>query len=523
MSDKNAVNLQEKLSKKLIILPTTAIHDGRNVSDFAADLGRDLKGLNVFVKDRVVVEARGDGRLSVMDPARFCTWVEQYVSTCDVENLKKTMSNQTAALVLQCEQFMGQLREVSLSLLCGSPAWGEDGSVRLVSTGYDQQTKALISGPDDYTGEICGPEEARAHVADLYSECQFTSETSRAVAVASLLTPYCQLLLDPGEPIPCFGFTANVKRAGKTTLAKLSLYSTMGRFDLTPWPEGADAAVEIHKTLFAASLAGAQYVVFDNVERKIRSSTLAALVTGGGKVSGRILGGHAFVEVAVPRLIYVTGNKLNLHHDIRDRFLLCEQTMEQTNGPKRWRRPLTSSTILALRRRTLAALWWMVKSWADAGRPPGTLWEERFGSWQRVVGGITEFNGFGNPAAQEPLKHSPGSEDEDLSKTISAMDPAKEYDLDAIVEIWHDLDLFRDRLTEIGEMNLAEDKSKDAAGFRSWAGKLLRSAADGRDWGGRRLLRIPGKQRRVTWRVCLTGDPEAELVKVEGREALLPF
>jgi hypothetical protein len=520
-TDKNTINLQEKLSKKLILLPTTELGEGRNVSDFAADLGRELKDLGVFVKDDVVVEARTNGMLSVMDPPRFCTWVEQHVSTCDVKNLRKTMNTQQAALVLQAQQFQSQLRRVWLSLLCGSPAWDEAGGIRLVPGGYDVATQSLITGPDDYTGEISSVEEAREFITGLYEECSFTSPSGRAVAVASLLTPYCLLLLDPQESIPCFGFTANAKRAGKTTLAKLSLLTTIGSATITSWPEGAEAAAEIAKTLFAASLAGSQYVLFDNIERKIRSSMLAALVTGGGKTRGRILGGHCFAELSVPRLIFITGNKLNLHSDIRDRFLLCEQTLDQTGSPKKWKRPLTSATILSLRRRTLAALWWLVKSWADAGRPAGPDWEERYGTWQRVVGGIVVHNGFGNPAAEEPLKHSPGSHDEEMSRTIAAMVPGREYALAEVVEIWHELDLFRDKLAEIGETDL-EEKSREAASFKSWAGKALRSAADGRTWAGRNLLRIPGAQRKVTWKV-VPADLKAEHVKVEGCEANLPF
>lgn len=523
MSDQNARNLSEKLSKKLILLPTTGIDQGRNVSDFAADLGRELRVLGVFVKDGVVVEGKENGALPVMDAARFCTWVEQHVSTCDVKNLKKTMSREHAALVLQAQQFQTQLRKVRLSLLCGSPANDKAGGIRLVPAGYDPEEQVLVSGPDDYIGEINDVETAREWVRDLYAECTFTSAAGLAVAAASLLTPYCLLLLDSNEPIPCFGFTANAKRAGKTTLAKLSLLTTIGSSTITPWPEGKEAATEIAKALFAASLAGEQYLLFDNVDRKIRSSMLAGIVTGGGRVKGRILGGHVFATLSVPKLIYVTGNKLNLSYDIQDRFLLCEQTLEQTGGPKAWKRPLTSSTILSLRRKTLAALWWLVKAWADAGRPPGPQWEERFGTWQKVVGGIVTFNGFGNPAAEEPLKHSPGSADQEMARTIAEMVPGRQYELSEIAEIWHELDLFRDKLGEVGDADLTDTKASGVASFRSWAGKMLAGAADARVWSGRRLLRVPGRGRKVSYMAVSADNPEVELVKVEGGEANLPF
>jgi len=513
MSNSIVEQVRKKLNggKPIILLPT----DDRNVSDFAAELVAAVSDRNIFLKAGNVVEVMKNGDMERMDPARFCTWVEQYVATCGVHDMKKTMNQQTAVQVLKCPAFHGGLREVTRSLCAGSPAWDADGKLRYVPAGYDPATKTYICGPDDYRDEIKTPEEARKWLTGIYEEFQFTDDgRSRAVALASLLTPYVFLLMDPKVLIPVFAFTANDKKAGKTTICSISCWTNFGEFEPTDWPKGQNATEEANKRIFSAALISKIYVVFDNVDGRVSSGMLANILTSGGKIRGRVLSKSEYAVGDVP-IFYFTGNGMEVSTDLRDRFLFCELFIRETHGKKKFNKKLTNSVILSYRRKTLAACWRLVESWVAAGRPAGMECEARYDDWQKVVGGIVQFNGFGNPMEPAKLKNSPASEDDDLELGIAAMDPRRVYNADELLELWEREGLFERRLKG---WNDSGDKVQRAV--KSWIGRLL-GRAEGRIWNGRELIRIPGARGSKTYQAV----PEGELLcaMVDGGDAIPPF
>jgi len=497
--------------KPIILLPT----DDRNVSDFAADLVREVKDKNIFLKGRYVVEAMPNGNLEPMDPARFCTWVEQYVATCGVRDMRKTMTQQTAIQVLKCPAFHAGLREVRRCLCSGSPAWDENMNLRFVSAGYDAATKTFISGPDDYRDEIRTPEEAREWIAALYSEFQFTDEKrSRAVALASLLTPFALLLLDPKALIPVFAFTANDKQAGKTTICSISCWSNFGEFIPADWPKGQNATEEANKRIFSAALISKIYVVFDNVDGRVSSGMLANILTAGGKISGRPLSKSEWVDGEVP-IFFFTGNGMEVSRDLRDRFLFCELFIRETHGKKKFKKKLTNSVILSYRRKTLAACWRLVEAWVAAGRPAGPECPARYDDWQSIVGGIVHGNGFGDPMEPAKLKNSTASEDDDLEAGILCMDPARTYSAEEILTLWEGEGLFERRIKGWQDFNSTGQRS-----VRSWIGILL-ARAEGRIWGGRELVRISGKRGSKTYQAVPQGQELCAMVY--GGDGKSPF
>ena len=506
MSNSTAELVQKKLERgNLILLPT----ENRNVSDFAADLGNLIKTYPIFLKGEIVVEARGTGELIPMDPDRFCTWVEQYVATCAAHDMKKTMSRQIAVQVLKCPTFHAHLRVVERSVCCGSPAWGKDKKLRFLSAGYDAETRCYVTGVDDYRDEIQTAEVAREYLRDLYSEFKFQDENkSRAVTLASLLTPYAILLMPPSTNYPAFAFNANDKQAGKTTACAISCLSLFGEFIPTNWPKGKEAGVEAEKKIFAAALLSKPYMAFDNCDGRVTSGALANILTSGEKFSSRELGSSRNADVKKP-LFFFTGNGMNIDRDLLDRFLFVELFRKELQGVKVFKRSMEYVDILAKRRTILACCWRLVEAWVEAGRPASPGAGDRFNAWRECVGGIVHFNGFGDPLEAVKLPTADPTEDEDLVAGIAAMQLGIGYGAEALLDLWQPLGLFESRLKDRGE-----DPRVDRS-LKSWVGKLL-ARAEGRVWGGRMLQRSPGRIKTYT-----ANDESACMV--HGHSGIIPF
>ena len=484
--------IHKKLNGDLPILVLPVASEDRNVSDFAAELGALIKNYPLFLKGEEVVEARPTGELFPMNPDRFCTWVEQYVRTCAIHDLKKTMSRQTAVMVLKSPAFHAHLRIVERSVCAGSPAWGKDKELRFLCAGYDAETRCYVTGPDDYRDEIKSVEEAREYLHDLYSEFKFQDESkSLAVTIGSLLTPYALLLMPKTTDYPVFVFNANDKQAWKTTAAGVTCYTAFGEFVPTDWPAGKEAKVEAQKKIFAAALVSKPYMVFDNVDGRVTSGALASILTSGEKFNGRELGASRNADVKKP-LFYFTGNGMIVDRDLLDRFLFVELFRKEPPGVRCFKRSLTYADILARRRAILACCWRLVAAWVDAGRPASPEAGDRFNDWRRCVGGIVHFNGFGDPFEQVKLPHADPTEDEDLVAGIAAMQLGTPYLIDALLDLWQPLGLFESRLRD-----RAAGDTRAARSVSSWAGKLMARAV-ARVWGGRMLTRSPGRAKTYT-------------------------
>ena len=505
MSNSTAELVQKKLQKNLVLLPT----EDRNVSDFAAELGSMIKAHPLFLKGDVVVEAKGTGELIPMDPDRFCTWVEQYVATCAVHDMKKTMSRQIAVQVLKCPTFHAHLRIVERTVCCGSPAWDKDRSLRFLCAGYDAETRCYVTGPDDYRDEIKSAGEAREYLRDLYSEFKFQDENkSRAVTLASLLTPYAILLMPSSTNCPAFAFNANDKQAGKTTACAISCLSLFGDFTPTNWPTGKEAGIEAEKRIFAAALRSKPYIAFDNCDGRVTSGALANILTSGEKFNSRELGTSKNADVKKP-LFFFTGNGMNIDRDLLDRFLFVELFRKELQGVKVFQRPLEYVDILARRRAILACCWRLVEAWVEAGCPASPQSGDRFNTWRQCVGGIVHLNGFGDHLELVKLPSADPTEDEDLVAGIGKMQLGLAYGAEELLDLWQPLGLFESRLKDRG------DDPRVNRSLKSWVGKLL-ARAEGRIWGGRLMQRSPGRIKKYT----ATEDVEC---MVHGHSGIIPF
>jgi hypothetical protein len=180
-------------------------------------------------------------------------------------------------------------------------------------------------------------------------------------------------------------------------LARLvSIIATGGDAPLNPEPKSDE---EWRKTITAALRKGHGLIVFDDVEGPVRAPSLATALTAG-MWRDRILGRSETIELPISSLFAMTGCNLSfaLAGDLPRRVVHIRLD-PQSACPwvnRRFRHPRLARWALVNRGPLLAALLTLVRSWFNAGRPPGRAPEiASFEPWCRVIGGILEHAGIG--------------------------------------------------------------------------------------------------------------------------------
>jgi hypothetical protein len=266
--------------------------------------------------------------------------------------------------------------------------------------GYDAETGLYI---DDDAGILAGlqsvpqaPDGADIRTAagvfrDILADFPFADEASFANTVGLFLT----ILLRNGisDITPLFLVKAAAAGTGKSLLVKIILLAITGRrAALSTLPESEE---EFSKVLLSVAMEGGEYFVIDNVNRRLNSGTLAAVVTSG-MLRGRILGKSETVTVPARTPIIVTGNNPNMSRELARRCVTISLSCDLENPADRsgFKYPDLEGYVLDHRAEILRAAFILGRTWFTAGRPPGERSLGSFEAWSRVIGGVLSVSGI---------------------------------------------------------------------------------------------------------------------------------
>jgi hypothetical protein len=195
--------------------------------------------------------------------------------------------------------------------------------------------------------------------------------------------------------VPIALIDAPTKGTGKTRLAQLASIVATGRE--TPLSPEVRDEEEWRKQITSLLIADRQVVIIDNIERALRSSQLAAVLTTS-EWSDRVLGKSEVLHLHSRVIWIATGNNIRVGGDIARRayWIRLDSNMPRPwlRDPGNFKRELPSWAV-SHRAEIVGALLIMALAWfrdgkpAWAGRPLGSYEE-----WSRVVGGILEYCGM---------------------------------------------------------------------------------------------------------------------------------
>ena len=425
--------------------------DGHLVSQTAAELGKLLSESGIFCrKGSAFTLDQAGQKLELATPPWLRTWIEKHctpyklrVSRDQELKIVNTMPDDTARAVLVSPQFLEQLPTVERFHPCPMPWLRNDGKIELLPVGLDTQSHTFTSDPGfEIEGDTL--EGARATLDNLLGEFAWEDDggRSKSVHIAAMLTVFAGGVMPPGSTRPVFLYIANAEGSGKTTLAQLAGIP----YRETPVETAPRDESEWQKKLLSAVISGRRLLLLDNVKGHLNSGALEAYTTSP-HFSGRVLGVSKEFSGEAGATILITGNGLTTTPDLRRRSLFVELRLQELRAEDRkFQRPLDSAAIAMMRREILGALWGMVKSWDEAGRPKATRHNSSFPRWSDTIAGIVEHAGYGCPTAPAEIAGMGDTDTADFQSLVGCMEVGKRYTFEEISGIAIDEGLF-DRMT----------------------------------------------------------------------------
>jgi hypothetical protein len=208
-----------------------------------------------------------------------------------------------------------------LNLISRIPVLTAEGKV-LDTPGYHEQEAALLDfNPKDFN-ILASPTKEDAFKSldvlhDLFKECCFDNEISRAGAIAMVLTAFSRNLYDFA---PMFAISANQPGAGKGTIALIVSILLTGKKNsglTTYYPD----EVELSKQVLSSLMEAPPIINFDNVKDVFGGPTIES-VFSTDTFKKRILGISKDAEASTKLLWTVNGNNLTMTTDMCRRSIL---------------------------------------------------------------------------------------------------------------------------------------------------------------------------------------------------------
>lgn len=256
-------------------------------------------------------------------------------------------------------------------------------------TGYDKDTRAYITeGPWPIRSEHSDP--AAWLMSEVLGEFPFADDASLHNALALMLLPFVRRVIHC--PTPVHYIEAPTIGTGKTLLAQTCLYPACGFVGASTMPEREE---ERKKSISSFLLEGAPAVIFDNLDKRVDSGTLAAATTNT-RYHDRMLGSNAIIDVPVKCVWVMTGNNAELSPDMLRRTVLIkiDAQMERPSQGRSFTKDLME-WFPGHRRETVGACCQMILNWVEAGSPMFT--KRAMGGFEghsRLIGGILAVHGL---------------------------------------------------------------------------------------------------------------------------------
>jgi hypothetical protein len=396
----------------------------------------------------------------------------------------------------------------ALEALTEVPCLRPDGTV-LDTPGYDAATGLVyVPAPGlripSIPREPTQREARRAikTIAELFVDMPFVGKADCANLLGLLLTPIVRPAIAGQVPM---ALVDKPKRgSGATLCVQVVTAIALGSVtELTTAPQDDE---EWRKKITSALLAGSTFLWFDNVESKLSSASLAAVLTAP-EWKDRILGKSEMTRSLPNRATWAaTGNNLQVGGDLGRR---CYRIRIDAGVAQPWtrngfRHPQLLRHVRAHRGTLLAAILTLARGWFVAGCPRGDVpVVGSFEEWAQTIGGILTYAGVSDFLANLSDFYDQVDEDEAAWAGFLAAWYAH-FGAEAVLvatireALEHAQDL-REALPP--DLLAALEAQKAQRDSFSWKlGKALASRV-GAVFGTFRLEKVGVQHRRTMWRV----------------------
>ena len=304
----------------------------------------------------------------------------------------------------------------------------------LIPPGYDEGTGSLYVPPADLKDHRFNLKATQADARNAYerllypfSDFPFKSEADKINVVAFLLTLVCRTALD--VVIPVLAVDANGQSVGKTLLSKAICHIAFG-YELSPF-NVPSSKHEWEIRMDALTMSSEKIACLDNVNGRFSNDNFASLVTSRMR-KVRALGKSTLYDVRNELAFILNGNNIRLDTDTAQRVIWVnmwhpDPTSRNQNEFTIWRDHHTDleSYLAANRVQYLDSVVTLILAWRNAGMPERqTVILNKYGDWERRIGGMLEFAGVDGFLANHAEKTE--GADEEKQEVVRFLEAVRE-------------------------------------------------------------------------------------------------
>jgi len=408
-------------------------HEGRLISEFAADLAPILKNKNILfyrIDAKEIVEIQKVklhktsenfyiGFMPIL-PARFITLIEKYVQPVifkwdnynkDWKPKRKSIDKALANTLVNSNILQQSLPQIKRIFSIPLPIL-YDNKITFPKKGYDERFESwLIHDSPNISNPNMTLEEAKQIIDFLFKEFCFDEDIkhNKTNAIAGLLTPFLRGLFPSfNVRTPVFFYLGNREGTGKDYLAGITGIVYEGQVIEEPPISNSEKlnnnSEELRKKILGAFLSGRKRLHFSNNKGFVDNAVLESLATNP-RFSDRLLGRNEIFTFDNELDLSLSGNiGVSYTPDFarRCRFIKLFLEIENINERK-FEQPYLHEWAKKNRTLILSALYSLVKNWIELGCPKGKIIFTSYPEWAEICGGIMEAAEYGSPCEPDVI------------------------------------------------------------------------------------------------------------------------
>jgi DNA polymerase-1 len=457
---------------------------------------------------------------SQLQPAEVCTAIEEHIETGLLRSdegelifVPRTMEIGTARKLVVAPQFISALPEIGRILDVSIPVL-HNGKLVFPKKGYDErfQTFCDPNAPDIAPMTL---EEALHWLAEAHAGFCWKSEQDLVHALARIITPFLRGIMGWDARFPIWFYQANRPRGGKDYLAGVKGLVYEG-FTCEDAPLSNKDSDETRKRITTALLSGRRCLHFANCQGYLESKDLMQAATSN--VWGdRVLGGNTEVKLPNELEFSLSANLgLTYRADFEPRFRIIRLFYPQEEANSRmFPKSDLHGFVLRHRDKILSAIAALVTHWDKKGRPDGPTPFTSFPQWGRIVGGIMNACGLGDPCLPHEEDIDVGGDQltramKEVFRACYQAKPEMRLEKKEIYEVIQQCQADSDTLNFFGDLTAG---TKDQRSAQIKLGMYL-SQFTGRELGGIKLERIAsgacGRTDRAKFRFTKPQQPSQD-------------
>jgi putative DNA primase/helicase len=275
------------------------------------------------------------------------------------------------------------------------PTYGRNGTLH-IEPGYSLETGNLyvpfegffLPDPIPTHPTRTGIETALEIIDDLIGEFPFTTEASKAHAIAALLLPFVRPMIE--GPTPLHLFSKPSQGTGGSLLAEVLAFPGCGEAKLMPFPNEEG---ERRRALSSVLSEMPGCVILDNV-RELKSEALASCLTSA-VFRDRQIGSSRMLELPNRCLWFATANSPDMSPEIARRVVAIplDAQLEHPDQGREFKHDNLRVWVREVRVNLIWAALTLIAAWVAQGRPSGIKKSGSFESWSQIMGGILQVAG----------------------------------------------------------------------------------------------------------------------------------